>query len=478
MRGVARLAGAGSSGGKDELLRKEKFNPEGLKDVIWAGMFVLHVLAVMIWIGYAAASGLLTEAINSLSADNTASLLQGKSGPSATPMQSSILVLLVGLGCAFVYACIWMSLLQAYPIAMAYGSLYLCIALFTILGVVLLGGGNIGGLILLIFALLIALMIYCMRSRIEFTAKCLKAVSSVYSVQPSIFLVAVLVLFLQVIWQITCVLSFLPVTAAIDADQKRADAAPDDEDTESSPYGGLLLLQMFSFYWGAQVLSNILHVSCCGVVARWYFDKQVDIAVSKSTGQAFTSYLGPIALGSFLIAIIQTLEFLVRSIADNRGGNQSAGQRIAAEIAICILRCVERLVEIFNTFAFVIVSIYGVTYCEAGTEALNLLARQGCKVLSGYNLVSLICFIGCFMGGVIVACINSVLAASMMLPGGFIGGVAVFGFVTSYFIMTVVARVVESGCDTLFICFAEEPQKLKSSNAEIFEAFSEQKRIS
>jgi len=304
-------------------------------------------------------------------------------------------------------------------------------------------------------------LIQCMIDRIKFTGICLKGAAAVYTAQKSIFGVAVCVIVLQAIWQIICLVSLFAVLAVVN---------------ESKAAGGnsqgLVALWFLSFYWGVQVFSNILHVACSGVVARWYFDSQTEDAVSKSSHQACTNYLGPIALGSLLVAIVQTLKQIVESMQRRRDEETSVRNQILICITLCCLSCIERLFEIFNTFAFVFVAIYGTSYCESGSKVYRLLAcTNGLSILIQYNLASMVSGMGCFMGGVIIACINALLAFFLGLDITVIVGTALIGFITTFCIMTVVSRVVESGCDTLFVCFAEEPEKLKDSQSEIYDAF-------
>ena len=38
----------------------------------------------------------------------------------------------------------------------------------------------------------------------------------------------------------------------------------------------MLIYFLFSFYWTIEVIRNVLHVTCAGRLASWYFNVQVD----------------------------------------------------------------------------------------------------------------------------------------------------------------------------------------------------------
>lgn len=91
----------------------------------------------------------------------------------------------------------------------------------------------------------------------------------------------------------------------------------------------------------------------------------------QAAKRTYTSSFGPVCFGSLVVALIDTLIFLVR-----QSGRSS---RFAAMIAECILGwflnhswsiilfldCIRSWVEYFNVFAYVQVAIYGKGFCQA-----------------------------------------------------------------------------------------------------------------
>ena len=94
-----------------------------------------------------------------------------------------------------------------------------------------------------------------------------------------------------------------------------------------------------------------------------------------------TTSFGSICFGSLLVAIVQAL----RALANQAQENGDAG--ILACIAVCILGCIESLIEYFNKWAFIYVGIYGYSYLEAGKNVIALFRNRGWEAIIADDLV-------------------------------------------------------------------------------------------
>jgi hypothetical protein len=110
------------------------------------------------------------------------------------------------------------------------------------------------------------------------------------------------------------------------------------------------------------VLSGIVHVTCSGSVAHWWFgpasyangeeDKEqvvkqpvVRAALNRALGPSF----GSICFGSLLVAILSTLEVLVKSTRDSCAGEGNNGMCNACLCCIeCLVKFVRDMMEYFN----------------------------------------------------------------------------------------------------------------------------------
>lgn len=219
----------------------------------------------------------------------------------------------------------------------------------------------------------------------------------------------------------------------------------------------LYMLCTLFFFWVAQVCINVVHVTVAGLVATWYFvgdDHMPPNPTLASFKRAMTTSFGSICFGSLLVAIIQTIRRAANMFANHEND-------FVRCIVDCILSILESLLEYFNTYAFVHVAIYGVSYIEAAKRTWSLAQECGwkayfndCLIEPTITLTSLGC--ACFLGG-----------SAWLVSGGNVA-VAVTTFIAVLAITLTVLRCVESAVPTIFVCFAELPSALLGSNPELY----------
>lgn len=451
------------------MAQQNKFSPSGCNDVPWAIAFLVQFGCLIGWIAYAASQSMYTVVEEATTSGKAIALLQGTAAPATTPRDAAhyaALLTFFSLAMAITFAVVWMMMIQMFPTIMVRVAMcFMPVMLFLLAGVCAVQGNAPGAGWLGLFGLLMCFIVYRMWDRCRFTGKLLAGVSAIYSKACGIFGVAIFIIFLQGCWLIIWLLALFPLYLG----GKEAST----EGQHASSAGLMYFVLLLSFYWGSMTLSNVLHVSCGGVVARYYFDEQVDTAVQSSTWQAFTNYFGSICFGSLLIAIIQTLKEMADAASKQRSEDGDVVGACLACCASCLLGCLQSIAEIFNTFAFAIVSIYGLPFCSAAKLAFELLQSSGIEMLNTYNLVGIVNMFGTLGGALLVCGTSCVLAWRLELGQPWVIGGGIISFLIGFAVMIVVSRMFESGSTTLFICYAEEPQKLKDSKEELYEAFGE-----
>ena len=129
---------------------------------------------------------------------------------------------------------------------------------------------------------------------------------------------------------------------------------------------------------------------------------------------------------------------------------------------MCMLRCLENLLEYFNEYAFVHVAIYGCGYIE-GAKRTFALIRQ-CVWAAIFN--------DCLVGTTLTL---TSLASSAVI--GIVFGlvmnsfaIGLIAFFISLCVHTLTFRCVDSTVTTVFVCFAEAPDALAASSPELYAA--------
>merc|ERR1711968_1901 len=106
------------------------------------------------------------------------------------------------------------------------------------------------------------------------------------------------------------------------------------------------------------VVKNIVHCTCCGATGSWWFLSHSPGAVSAAFKRATTTSFGSICLGSLIVAVLKALEASLKEQAKKN------------PIAACLMQCIRELMEYFNKFAYVYVSLYGLDFRNAGRAVI------------------------------------------------------------------------------------------------------------
>jgi hypothetical protein len=110
---------------------------------------------------------------------------------------------------------------------------------------------------------------------------------------------------------------------------------------------GMMLLYVLSLFWTCEVVKNVVHVTCSGTLAAWYFQvDQGNNPTAKAFKRAVTTSFGSICFGSLLIAIVRTLKWVVNEC------RKKEGNAVLLCLAACILRCIESWMDFVNEYAF------------------------------------------------------------------------------------------------------------------------------
>lgn len=450
---------------------KTRFSADEYQDTSYSVAFVVSLVGVVGWIGAAAATGGYTPA-----ADEAASLVSKHGGMTAAFHQMRhgellpqddgdkatifLSLLFVGILFGIIFAMIWLMLISLIPTMVVKAAIVsLPILCFAFGGYALASGSVVPGAILVLVGLVFVFWAWWVWDRVEFTGHLVKTASDTYAKSSAIYGIAALLIVGQAVWTIVWLIAVIPIC--------RSDAG------SSVMLWPFLLL---SYYWTAQVFSNVLFVSCSGVMARHYYNISPESSVGSAFTQAMTISFGSICFGSLLIAIIQTLRALCRQAQRDAEEEGDACTACLACVASCILGMIEEFMDMINTFAFIYVAIYGMNFWDSATEAFNLMTDSDSLV--SYSLVDTVSFFGSLAGGAFTGGMLAMAGWRAGLTGGFLWGLAFLGFITGLAIMSIVSRMIEAGALTMFVCYTEEPKIMDRFDDELCSLFNERRTIS
>jgi len=327
-------------------------------------------------------------------------------------------------------------------------TLYLSVAFLLFDSIVCFALGIVAaGVILLIFAIINAIWAYWVRSRIPFSAAILQTSVEVIRKYPNMVSVAVAGMFVQAIWFVIWAVAASSILRSMDG-----------SNTSSSTQGVVSFVLLLSFYCTAQVIKNIVHVTVSGAFATWYFMAPHAMPANPTSAalkRASWLSLGSIALGSLIVALIQTVKHMLEQ------GRRSQNE-FARSCVVCLLGCMESLVAYFNHYAYAHVAIYGRPYCESAKSAWSLIKARGFDLLINDNLIDGVLSLGALIVGAICAGLG-LLLAKVVFNVQFWGVWGIVGLLIGLAMALCAMEVVQSCVACLFVCFAEDPAALANT---------------
>eukprot|EP00756_Hemistasia_phaeocysticola_P038959 Hpha_TRINITY_DN16791_c0_g2::TRINITY_DN16791_c0_g2_i1::g.79436::m.79436 len=321
-------------------------------------------------------------------------------------------------------------------------------------------GFSLNVMIFFLFALIFPCWLYCVRSQIPFAAMLLETSCNIIFRWPATLVVAITQLLVFGVYLFLFLVAVKPFYGTrITTYDTEYDSYTDTTKWVSStvwtkdPSIGMLFLLIFISFWVAQVISCVVHVTCCGVAATWFFYSATGLP-RNSTGKAFkrsmTTSFGSICLGSLLVAILQFIRMLIQILMRN-------SNHAVRCIVMCILDCIDSLMRYFNRWAFVQVAVYGKSYIQAA-KATWAMIMDGTiwrgvvsDCLVGYA-ISAMNFLIFALTGLITYLVTGSLVAALC---------AGFAALQTSFVMT---SVVDSCVKTIFVCFAESSRQLYNAH--------------
>lgn len=170
-------------------------------------------------------------------------------------------------------------------------------------------------------------------------------------------------------------------------------------------------LIMFYYYVFATLWTNafvnavsifVIASACC----MWYYShgpgQDLDFPIARSYKMVFRYHMGSLAFGSFILAIVQFLQFLVevfKKHAEATGQDRAPCFEYLINCVRCCLACVERIVQFLNKTAYIQIALRGKNFCMAAKDGFEIVWSNGLR----YAIVTGVGEIIMFMGKLFIA---------------------------------------------------------------------------
>ena len=193
----------------------------------------------------------------------------------------------------------------------------------------------------------------------------------------------------------------------------------------------LQLYHVFGLLWTVNFINGVGAMTVAGAVCAWYFSQLPEGAANDpeyeklryggpavdgkpprqrcvacgSLARTLRFYLGSVAFGSLLIAIIQAIR-LAFVYLQRQMEQAGKGSVIIRWIFFCVqacLKCVQSIVEAVTTNAYIFVALKGDSFCASGGRVFKLIINHGAVFAAVNVLGTIIVFLGQVCVSVIAA---------------------------------------------------------------------------
>ncbi|KAF8908749.1 plasma-membrane choline transporter-domain-containing protein [Mucidula mucida] len=450
----------------------ERFKPKKkINDPIFLVLFILQL------IGFAVLSGI---ALQSWVAEGGLGGGLGKSGATSgtsIPLnRSAVYLLLLITGAALLLSTAYLMLTRMFTRMIMHITLILTIALN--IGICIyywITKYYSGAIIFTIIALFSIFSYWGFRSRIPFASLLLQVVMDVSKHHMSVYAVAMSALFLQ-----ACLAVWFTFTV-IATYSKWTPGNPScaTSSCSSGKVAGLVFYETFSFLWTSQVIGNVaLATLAGGPYGSWYYfgpksmGEMPQHPTLSALGRASTLSLGSIAFGSLIVTLLELLRMILRTAANNASADGHPVEACLACCAACFIGCIENMVEYFNRYAYIEISLYGKPYIPAAKDTWRLFKDRGIDALVNDSLVGMTLTWGAYAIGLLCSLFAYLYlrftSPSYNLDGQYTAPMLLFAFLIGLQCSLTLSSAIEAGVSTIFVGLGEDPQVLAIRAPELF----------
>lgn len=222
---------------------------------------------------------------------------------------------------------------------------------------------------------------------------------------------------------------------------------------------GLMIYHLFGLLWTFNFIIGLSEVTVCGAIADWYWSfggkNMKPLPVARSFGRVLRYHAGSVSLGSMILGIIQLIRIIVLYLAKKVSGRENRVIRCLLACVSCILKCIQSCVEFINKNAYVMIAVYGYSFCGGAKRGFEIIALNPLRV----GTVKCVNAFTGFIGKLLI-CLVTTIASYIYLknmPGLYfyffpVGFIAIFSWVIGCIFMTIYDMAVH----TMLYCFIED----------------------
>lgn len=334
------------------------------------------------------------------------------------------------------------------------------------------------GIVFIIFAALSTWWFWCSRHRIPFATVILQTLIDVTRSNPSILIVSAVGTVVSAAFGTWFSFTIVSIYVKYDPNNENPGCMTTGGSCSNGKLIGLILFTIFCGYFLTEVIKNIIHTTISGVYGSWYYCSQSDQGMPRHPAmsafkRSMTYSLGSIALGSLVVSIIN---FIRQILSVMQQDARQSGDTLAT-VLLCFVQCcfgiLDWLVTYFNHYAYSYVALYGKAYIPSAKATWELMKNRGIDAMVNDSLIGSVLSFGAsfvaYASALVAYCFLKYTDPSYNATGGFYAPVVGLAFVIALQVSNVTNVSLKSGCSTIFLAMARDPEVLQASYPHLYQ---------
>ncbi|CAE7381937.1 slc44a2 [Symbiodinium natans] len=226
----------------------------------------------------------------------------------------------------------------------------------------------------------------------------------------------------------------------------------------------------FVFLWNNALNIAFGQFMIAGSVAAWFFTpnrlKGKRGSVKKSAYFAFRFHFGSLAFGSFIIAVVQFVRYMLLYLEKQAQAQKNRVMALILRVLRCCMWCLENFLKFLNKNAYIQIAIRGTNFCTAAKEAFMLIVANVLRFGAVALLGTVINFIGYIFIIAATVAVGYLQLTAMHPNASPVVPVAMY-VACGYVVARLCMNVFELAVDTMLQCFLvceQEKDKIGDSD--------------
>merc|ERR1711988_1995221 len=224
-----------------------------------------------------------------------------------------------------------------------------------------------------------------------------------------------------------------------------------------------IVYHFFGLLWTMAFMRHMTILILAGAFGTWYWTSLPDKKAGKfhelhptpimsSVKRSFCYHVGTVAFGSFIIAVIQMIQYVLEYIKKKQESEYL--KWIITCIQACV-KCFERVMEYISKMAYIVTACKGNMFCTAAWESFCFILKH----LGQHAIVNYISAFLMILGKMFIICTTVALCFLLAGTNSDLSSPYVLLIVCaliSYLVASLFLGVFDTGIDVILVCFCWE----------------------